>query len=560
MNGASSIDFSSRATEYARRVVARKVIASKWVRLACERHLRDLKSNPRWKFDAAKANAICQFAERMPHEKGHLQGQPIKMEPWQIFCLASIFGWVDNNGVRKYREFFILVPRGNGKSPMAAIIGLWMAFFDGEKGAEVYCGATTEKQAWEVFRPAKAMVEQVEALRKRFGITVAARSLFQTSTRSRFHPVVGKPGDGASVYCALLDELHEATDPDQYDTFKTGANKRKNSLIGIISTAGSTTEGPCHSKQRDVEQVLDGTIENERLFGVIHMSDPEVDWTSREALVMANPNLGVSNDEEALLLDQAEAVRNPAKQNIFRCKHLNHWMTAASAWMNMSTWNKGADESLTPESLKDLPCWLGSDLASKLDLSATVKLFRKDIDGKPHYYAFCNAYLPSERVNAPENQHYQKWAKEGHLTATEGSSIDYAVLEADSLSDIAEYQVQELAYDARYADFYALRVSEQSGIPRVETPPNPSVLSPALKELEAAVYDGRFHHNGDPVLTWCMSNVLVKESSVGNYGMPFKESPEKKIDAAVALCIAMSRAMVYQPKPAQTWAFAPFTI
>jgi phage terminase large subunit-like protein len=548
MKKSNPISYARRATRYATDVVSGKIIASKWIKLAAKRHLDDqARPNYRWRFDEHKANQICSFAEQMRHEKGVLQGQPFRLEPWQIFILASIFGWIDASGIRKYREAFILVPRGNGKSPLAAIIALWMAFFEGEPGAEVYCVATTLVQALEVFRPAKAMVEQVDAAFKRMGITAAAKSIFQTATRSRFQPVVGKPGDGASIFCAIMDELHEATDPDQYDVFKTGANKRKNSLILIISTAGSTTEGPCRAKQRDVEQVLEGVIENERLFGVIYMADPEVDWTSREALLMANPNLGVSNDEEALLLDQAEAVRNPAKQNIFRCKHLNQWMTAASAWMNMQAWSKCADLILTADSLKDLLCWLGSDLASKLDLSATVKLFRKDIDGRPHYYAFTRSYLPEERVNAPENQHYQRWSKQGHLTATPGSSIDYSAIEADSLSDISTYKVQELAYDARYADQYSQRVSEQSGITRVETPPSPAILSPAMKELEAAVYDGRFHHDGDPVLTWCMSNVLTRETSVGNYTMPEKERPENKIDAAVALFIAMSRARLHTP-------------
>lgn len=131
------------------------------------------------------------------------------------------------------------------------------------------------------------------------------------------------------------------------------------------------------------------------------------------------------------------------------------------------------------------------------------------------------------------------------------------MIEADSLADIATYQVKELAYDARYADQYAQRVSEASGIPRVETPPSPAILSPAMKELEAAVYDGRFHHNGDPVLTWCMSNVLTRETAAGNYTMPDKERPENKIDAAVALFIAMSRAMTYTPAPKKA-SFKPF--
>jgi len=454
----------------------------------------------------------------MPHEKGTLQGQRLKLEDWQVFILASIFGWVDREtGVRKYREAFVLVPRGNGKSPFAAIIGLYLAFFDGEPGAEIYCGAQSEKQALEVFRPAKAMVEQVDALRTRFGITPATKSLYQTSTRSRFEPVIRRVRDGASVYGAILDEFHEALDAHQYDAFKTGANKRENSLILIISTAGSTTEGPCHSKQKEIEQVLDGIIENDRLFGVIYMADPEVDWTSREALVMANPNLGISNIEESLLLDQAEAVRNPAKQNTFRCKHLNQWMTASSAWMNTQAWQTCYDPDLTEDAVKDLACWIGSDLASKLDLSATVKLFRNDIDGKPHYYCIGpRCYLPEARVNAPENQNYQRWSKQDQLAATPGSSIDYAMIEADALADIAQFQVRELAYDARYADQWSQRVSELSGVTRVEVPPSPSILSPAMKELEAAVYDGRFHHDGGAVLTWCMSNVLTRETAAGN--------------------------------------------
>jgi len=213
----------------------------------------------------------------------------------------------------------------------------------------------------------------------------------------------------------------------------------------------------------------------------------------------------------------------------------------------MAEWQKCYDPELTEETVKDLPCWIGSDLASKLDLSSTVKLFRRDTDDKPHYYALCRAYLPEAKVNAPENQHYQKWVAQGFLSATSGSSIDYALLEADALEDIGKYQVQELPYDARYADQWSQRVSEISGTTRVEAPPSPAVLSPAMKELEAAIYDGRFHHDGHPVLKWCMSNVLTRETPSGNYTMPDKPKPESKIDCAVALFIAMTRAMVYEP-------------
>lgn len=550
--------YSTRANEYARKVVAGQILASKWIKLAAQRHLKDL-ADPecRWRFDEVRVTKVCAFAERYRHEKGTLQGQRLILQDWQVFIFASIFGWVDEDGIRKYREALLLIPRGQGKSPLAAIIAVWMAFFDGEKGAEVYTAATTEKQALEVFRPARAFIDQEPAFAK-LGIVAAAKSIFQTSTRSRFTPVIGRSKYGGAPYCAIMDEAHQLPDSELYDSFKTGCNKRKNSLLLTISTAGvSSTENPCYQLQQDGQKVLEGTIPNDRLLVIIHCADDTVEWSSRDAVRMANPNLGISNDEEAIFLDHDEAIRNPAKQNVFRAMHENQWSTAASSWMNMAEWQKCYDPDLNDDLVKDLPCWLGSDLASKLDLASTVRLFRRDTDDKPRYYAFCRAYLPESRVNAPENQHYFKWSKQGYLTATSGSSIDYALMEADALNDIAKYQIKELPYDARYADQWAQRVSEFSGATRIETPPSPAVLSPAMKELEAAIYDGRFHHDGHPVLTWCMSNVLTRETPAGNYTMPDKPTPESKIDSAIALFIAMTRAMLHAPAPKKA-SFKPF--
>ena len=547
-----TISYSARATQYAKDVVAGTILASKWVRLACQRHLDDLANDSRWQYNERKAHIVCAFAETCCHEKGHLQGQPIKLEPWQCFIFCSIFGWVDDDNIRKYREAFILCPRGQGKSPIAAIIALWMTFFDGEKGAETYTGATTLEQASHVFKPARAYVEQNPALQA-LGIETAAKSIFCLRTRSRFAPVIGKAKYGASVYLGILDEAHQLADAQLYDAFKTGTNKRRNSLLLTISTAGvESRENPCYQLQREVEKSLDGSgIQNDRLFGLIFCADEEIDWASRDAVRMANPNLGISNDAEALFLDHDEAIRNPAKQNIFRCMHLNQWMGAASAWMNMSKWSACHDPAMTDETVKNLPCWIGTDLASKIDLSAMVRIHREDVDGKPHYYAFCRAYLPEERVNAPENQHYQKWAKQGYLTATEDSSIDYKVLKADALADIARFQVRELPYDARYADQWSQEVAELSDIPRVVVAPSPAELSPAMKELESAIYDGRFHHDGNPILTWCMGNLLTRETALGNYLMPSKEKPENKIDCTIALLIAMCRARLAVIETAQ---------
>src|SRR5579875_256594 len=174
------LDYATHATRYASAVVAGEIKASKWVKLACQIHLDDLERAERWVFDSAWANYACEIGSKYKHEKGTKQGERIAFEDAQVFIIASIFGWIDREtGVRKYREAFILMPRGSGKSPLAAIVGVIMAFFAGEPGAEVYCGANKLYQAMEVFRPAKAMIDQEPAFRDRFGIETSSRAIYQ---------------------------------------------------------------------------------------------------------------------------------------------------------------------------------------------------------------------------------------------------------------------------------------------------------------------------------------------------------------------------------------------
>ncbi len=532
-------DFAGRATRYAQEVVAGKIPASKWLRLACQRHLDDLcKKGWRWRYDAARVNRVCTWFGSLTLANG----KRFVLQPFQVWLVAMLMGWVESAGTRKHIEALVMIPKGNGKSPLAAGLALWFAFFDGRPKAEVYCGALSIAQAHEVFLPAREFVEAQAAFGK-MGITALKKSIF-SKTGCRFVPVIGKGRHGARPYLAILDELHQAKTFDLYGTFKTGCNKTPNSLLLTISTAGvSALDNPCYQLQLKAQKALDGSMPDERLFAAIWMADPEVRWDSEEALLMSNPNLGISNDAEKIRLAVQTAVREPGQQNNVKAMHLNIWSTASAAWMNMEKWRGCCDEKLRDEDLAHLPCWIGSDLASTLDLSACVRLFRDDSQGeRPHYYAFTRAYLPEERVNAPQNTHYQAWAAQGFLAATAGSSTDYALLEADALADIARLRVGELAYDARYADQWSQRVAEQSGVERVVVAPSPAELSPAMKELEAAVADGRFHHDGHPVLTWCMSNVLTRETAAGNYTMPDKQRPESKIDAAVALFIAFARA------------------
>ncbi|MGA2650411.1 MAG: terminase TerL endonuclease subunit [Terracidiphilus sp.] len=538
---------AERCTQYALDIAAGIVPACHWIKLAAARHLENLeRPDFPYIFDANAANRACEFIELLPHVKGRwaARREKLKLEAHQCFIVCSLFGWLSKeDGFRRFREAYICMPRKNGKSPLAAAIGLYMLVADNEAGAEVVCGAGSEKQAWYVFGPARAMVQKTPDLSKVLGITANARSLTVDATGSSFVPVIGRPPDGGSISCGIADEFHEAVVPDLYDTLKTGMVGREQPLLMTITTAGFDTASACYGLQETAQKVLEGSLIDEQLFSVIYTIDLETDWTTEAALWMANPNLGVSVSLATLLHDQQQAVQNATKKGVYCTKHLCVWMTAASAYFNMVDWARCQDTTLNEEDFKYDTLYLGVDLASVLDLSAVIKVYVRSLEGKLHYYVFARHYLPEDRIADPSNQTYQKWAEEGFLTACDGASLDYALLKADLTKDIDGHNVVGVCYDKRYADQVMQELNYSTGVTTIEVPQKVEYLSLPMKALDAAIQEGRVHHPLDPVLAWCLSNVVSKPRGPNEDVYPDKLKPAAKIDGAVALITAMNRAI-----------------
>ena len=537
--------------DYARRVVAGKILAGQWVRLACQRHLDDLKAaekpGARWRFDAAEGLRIVRFIECLPHTKDRwaAKRQRLVLEPWQAWVVACVFGWLRNGPgkVRRFREAYIEVPRKNGKSHLAAGIGLACMVADGVHGAEVYSGATTEKQAWEVFRPARIMAKQTPQLCEHYGIEVNASNLLRLSDYARFEPLIGKPGDGASPSCAIVDEFHEHDTPDLYDTMMTGMGAREQPLMLVITTAGVNVAGPCYEKRIEVQRMLDGSVPADRLFGVIWTIDEGDDWKDRKVWEKANPNLGVSVSEDYLEAQVEQAIRQPSKQSTVLCKHFNVWTGAKSAWINMEKWRACADPTITRERFSRDPCHIGLDLATRIDIAARVELFRRTVDGLTHYYCVPAFYVPESALQAAKNaQAYRGWATAGHLQIVDGDEIDFAGIQNEILELAPQLTLTDLAYDPWQATQLAQALREQ-GVDAVEFRNTVANMSPAMRELEAAIMSGRFHHDGNPVMSWMAANVVAKSDAKDNI-FPRKELPDNKIDGIVALLMAIGRAML----------------
>lgn len=545
---------SEKAKKYAQEVISGKIPAGKWVILACERFINDLKRQKKkdfpYVFNEELANRACRFMEHMPHVKGsEWAGQKFKLEGWQCFIECNIFGWVHKDtGFRRFRTAFELVPRKNGKSMRVAARGIYLGFVEEEAGAEVYCGATTEKQAFEVYRTAWLMVSELPWLQNQFSITLAGNAknpgtMYRPRDMSKFEVMIGKPGDGSSPHGAIIDEYHEHDTDHMIDTMQTGMGARRQPLLSVVSTAGALLNGPCHEMQKDVQRILEGSVSDETTFGIIYGIDTEDAWDDPKSLIKANPNYGISVFSEFLLAQLDQAKRSASKQNAYRTKHLNEWVGAKSAWLNMSAWNRQRmDKKLSMDDFKGCPCRIAGDLSSKKDVAAVDITFQKD----DNYYSFKKFFVPEAALD--ENDKYMEFVIGGHLETTEGSMIDQERIEEYVSEVIREHNVIDVSFDEWNANYILTRLQKLK-VDVFSFPFRVQYVSEPMKQIEALILDGKYWHDGNPMMTWMVGNVSARLDIRGNI-FPNKDRPNDprcKIDGVPAAIMSMGRWMVSAP-------------
>lgn len=539
------MSYTERAYNYALQIVEGKTSASKLVKATCQRFMDDLKRDDIVLTD--EGERWCRFLEKQPHVKGKwaFKQEFFKLSDWQIFCTINIYGWLwSESHRRRFRTVYIEVPRKNGKSFWVACLGLGHLLIDNEYGAEIYCGATSEKQAWEIFRPAKQICDRTEDMRDHYGIESNARNINVLSTGSRFEPVIGKPGDGSSPSCAIVDEFHEHPDSDQVDTFETGMGARDNPMLIMITTAGSDIGGPCFEKRHDVINIIERSVEDDSVFGLIYGLDEDDKWDTVASQKKANPNYGISVDADFLKGQLAQAKRSAVKQASYKTKHLNMWVGAKQAWMNMLAYQACRKKHLDMEDYKGRECYIGIDLASKLDLADMAILFPPEKDNEP-WAVFFKHYLPEDRIEEGGYTRYKAWHADGWINATHGNVLDYSYIEDDLIQMKSDYQIMEVPYDPFQATQFSTRMVE-AGFPMVEYGATVKNFSEPMKELEAKILKKEIVFQFDPVAMWAFGNVVAKEDKKGNV-FPDKERKENKIDPVVALIMAVARATLHEP-------------
>ena len=539
------MSYSDLAHEYARAVVSGEIPACKFVVQACQRQLDDL-ANPLagYHFSKDHAERICRFIELAPHIKGPAasRGDLIRLEPWQVFILTTAFGWVDVDGNRRFRRVYVEVPRGNGKSSLSSPVGLYMTVLDGEAGAEVYSAATTRDQARIVFRDAQAMARKMEPFRKRFGVDVTAQAIVQMKSSSIFKALSadGDTLDGLNIHCAVVDELHAHKTRDVYDVLETGLGKRPQSMLWMITTAGSNKHGICYEVRDYALKVLSGAMTGaaaEAMFAIVYSIDEGDDPYSEETLRKANPNWGVSVDPNIVLQTAAKARQVATARANYLTKHLNIWVSANSALFDTEWWRKCEDRALDEAEFAADECVMGLDLASKIDIAARVNVYRRLISGKAHFYVFPRFYLPTAAIEEDKHPMYRGWEMQGDIYATPGETTDFGIIEDEIKADGPGLNLQAVATDPWQAQ-QMIQSLKKDGMPAEEYRQTVANMSEATKTLDALMREGRIHHPGNAVLNWMIGNVVGHYDAKENV-YPRKEMPQNKIDGAIALIMAL---------------------
>lgn len=561
------------ANQYIADVLSGKIPACKWVKAACLRQLDDLERAKQpdapiiWQPEMAER--ICKFAELMPHTKGiwAKRREKIKLEPWQKFILTTVFGWYLPSGFRRFRTVYEEVARKNAKSTKSSTIALYGLTADGEEGAEVYSAATTRDQAKIVFGDARAMALKEPRFQSKYGVQVNAHNISVPGSSSKFEALSaeGETLDGLNVHFAILDELHAHKKRDVFDVIETATGAREQSLLWLITTAGSNRSGICYEQRTYLTKILNsvlrrhpeipadlrgGCVEDDSYFGIIYTIDeeqkdaegniisPADDWTTEEAWRKANPNYGVSVKPEDIARLAHKAQQISSAQNNFLTKRLNVWVNADTAWMNMRAWDKCADPTMKLEDFEGQTCIMSFDFASKIDIASRGQLFERD----GHYYFFLRSYLPEDRIEESNNSQYSGWVKDGYIGTTPGNVLDFEFIEEDLKHDAGVFSVREVGFDPFQATQFSTRMISE-GFEMVEIRPTVLNFSEPMKELEKLVLQGRFHHDGDPVLSWMISNVVCHMDAKDNI-YPRKEKNENKIDGVIALLMCLSRELV----------------
>lgn len=527
-----------KGIQYAKDVVSGKILACQWVKLACKRFLDDINSQDYY-FDEKKYNTLTTFTGVMKHYSSGAAGKPFILEPWEDFIICNIFCLyrVDTRR-RKYKTAHISVSRKNGKTTLAAALGLFSLIADGEPASSVIMAANSREQAHIDFDAASAFARQLDPRKKSLKV-LRNEIVFQKNNASlKVISADASTGDGLNPSMVILDELHEAVDSKLFDVLRSGQGFREQPLMLSITTAGFRIGGFCNQYEDYCKEILMGQKVDETLFALLYTLDDGDDWTDESNFIKSNPNLGVTVKRDWLSEQVNQAKNSPTLEVGVKTKNLNVWCSSSTTWIPEQYIRKSLmDVDLTEfKNKNNYLVYLGFDLAAISDLTAVSIMF---VDPETEEYFFKTwYYLPKSALDGKYNSElYKMWSSKGFLTLTDSETTDYNYIQNQIVYLYETFDVQGVFFDSWNAQMLVNNLTNL-GLPMTAYSQSIGNFNKPTKEMERLVLSDKVRFDNNPITRFCFDNVELKVDINGN-SKPVGDHNAKKIDGVISMLNAL---------------------
>ena len=532
--------------EYCEQIEKKQVVVSLKVKKTYRKIKKDLQNNKsEWYYSAHRANHIIEFAENFcRHSKGKQGGKKIILELWEKAMLATVFGFINIDGVRKYQRAVLIIGKKNGKSLLASIVGLYLQIGDGESGPEVYAVATKKDQSKIIWQESKSMVRKSPALRKRI------KSLTHELDSREYNDGIFKPLasdtdtlDGLNIHGVLMDEFHQwKNGRPLYDIMADGITAREQPLIFMCSTAGTIREDIYDEIYEEAELTINGYeledgYTDERSVFFVYELDTRSEWTQENKWYKANPGLGTIKNLRTLNEKVERAKKNNTLVKNLVCKEFNIRETSSEAWLPFEDVNNTAEFDVSK--LKPKYGIGGSDLSSTTDLTCGTIIFMLPDD--KNLYVLQMYFLPEDLLEQRTREDkipYDKWHEQGLLRLSQGNKVHYRDVKNwfVEMTEANDIYIPYHGYDSWSSTYYVEDMKDYYGINSMEQViQGKKTLSAPMKSLGADLRSKKVIYNNNPILKWCLSNVTVDRDKNGNI-QPVKGSNSKRrIDGFASL-------------------------
>lgn len=516
-----------------------RIIAGNELKSVLKRLKSDL-NDPRFIYDEEPGRIRIEFIEKFcKHTKSPFNGQPFLLELWEKALLECAYGFkMRDTGLRRFNEVVLLIARKNGKTTFIAGIDL-AEFFLSKGGTDIVCASNTNEQSGILFEEINNMREQSKALRNEKRSRKNIFYIYSPKNKNKIKKLSAQSRnkDGYNIEVGCIDEVHEMTDSKVYDAIKQSQSTKKEPLIFIITTEGTTVDGFLDNKLEYCRKMIKGEIDDIRILPWLYTQDSDEEiFSDPSSWQKSNPSIGTIKTKSYFEDMMVKARNDLATRVTMMCKDFNIKQLESGSWLTYQDLNN--EEKYKLDDLRDSYAIGGVDLSSTTDLTAATLLIIKN--GKK--YVIPHFFMPSELVSQRVQEDkipYDIWIKKGLVTLTEGNQNDFSLVTQWFLKMVREYGIRPLwiGYDPWNSQYW-VKEMEDAGFTMEKVRQGIYTLSEPMKQLEGDLKNKLVIYDNNPILKWCFSNTQAKVDVNGNIQPSKLNSKLKRIDGCVSLIIS----------------------